>query len=58
VAVSSMLAGGFNRFDVLGAGTDRGDGPPDTAALEAHLAPSLSGVPIVPPETTRIGVIP
>jgi 5'-nucleotidase len=58
VAVSSMLAGGFNRFDVLGAGTDRGDGPPDTAALEAHLAPSLSGDPIVPPETDRIGLVP
>ena len=58
VAVSSMLAGGFNRFDVLGAGTDRGDGPPDTAALEAHLAPSLTGDPIVPPETTRIGRVP
>jgi 5'-nucleotidase len=58
VAVSSMLAGGFNRFDVLEAGTDRGDGPPDTVALEAHLAPSLTGDPIVPPETTRIGVVP
>jgi 5'-nucleotidase len=58
VAVSSLLAGGFNRFDVLGAGTARGDGPPDTAALEAHLAPSLTGDPIVPPETTRIGRVP
>jgi 5'-nucleotidase len=58
VAVSSLLAGGFNRFDVLGAGTGRGDGPPDTDALEAYLAPSLTGDPIVPPETTRIGRVP
>ena len=58
VAVSSMLAGGFNRFDVLADGVDRADGPPDMAAIEAHLAPSLSGGPLVPPETDRIGVIP
>jgi 5'-nucleotidase len=58
VAVSSMLAGGFNRFEVLADGVDRADGPPDTAAIEAHLAPSLSGDPLVPPETDRIGVIP
>lgn len=58
VAVSSMLAGGFNRFDVLEDGVERADGPSDTAAMEAHLAPSLSGDPLVPPETDRIGVIP
>jgi 5'-nucleotidase len=58
VAVSSMLAGGFNRFDVLLDGVERTDGPPDTTAVEAHLAPSLTGDPVVPPETTRIGRIP
>jgi 5'-nucleotidase len=58
VTVSTLLAGGFNRFDTLRAGTDRADGPQDTAALETHLAPSLSGDPMVPPETTRIDVVP
>ena len=54
VTVSSLLAGGFNRFDVLSAGVGAVDGPQDTAALEAHLAPSLSGDPLVPPTTNRI----
>jgi 5'-nucleotidase len=58
VAVSSMLAGGFNRFETLEAGTDRADGPADTAATDAHLAPSLTTGPMVPPETDRIGVLP
>ena len=54
VAVSSLSAGGFNSFDALAAGSDRADGPADTAAMEAHLAPSLSGEPRVPPATDRI----
>jgi 5'-nucleotidase len=58
VVTSSMLAGGFNRFDALRAGVDRADGPADVDALEAYLAPSLSGDPRVPPETDRIGVAP
>jgi 5'-nucleotidase len=58
VAVSSMLAGGFNRFDTLLRGTQRTGGPADTAALEAHLAPSLTGAPRVPPATDRIAVVP
>ena len=58
VAVSSLSAGGFNRFDALAAGDDRTDGPADTAAMEAHLAPSLSGEPRVPPATDRITVVP
>jgi 5'-nucleotidase len=57
VAVSSLLAGGFNRFATLQAGAGRSDGPTDMAALEAHLAPSLT-VPRLPPETNRIGVVP
>jgi 5'-nucleotidase len=58
VTVSSMLAGGFNRFETLLAGADRTDGPDDTAAIETHLAPTLTGEPLVPPETDRISVAP
>jgi 5'-nucleotidase len=58
VTVSSLLASGFNRFTTLLGGSQRADGPADTAALEAHLAPSLTGAPIVPPRTDRIAVAP
>jgi 5'-nucleotidase len=58
IAVSSLLAGGFNGFDSLRAGFDLADGPQDTAAMEAHLGPSLSGEPLVPPATDRIAVAP
>jgi 5'-nucleotidase len=58
VTVSSMLAGGFNRFETLVAGRERAGGPDDTEALEAHLSPSLTGAPVVPPETVRIDVVP
>jgi 5'-nucleotidase len=58
VTVSSLSAGRFNSFDTLQAGVARADGPKDTAAMEAHLAPSLNGDPRVPPETERISVVP
>ena len=58
VTVSSLLAGGFNRFRALAGATARGDGPGDTAALEAYLAPSLTGAPLTPPATDRISVAP
>ena len=58
VTVSSLLAGGFNRFRALAGATERGDGPGDTAALEAYLAPSLTGAPLTPPATDRITVAP
>jgi 5'-nucleotidase len=58
VAVSSLLAGGFNSFDAAQAGVDRADGPQDTAAMETHLAPSLTGEPLVPPATDRIARVP
>jgi 5'-nucleotidase len=58
VAVSSLLAGGFNSFDALDGGVERADGPQDTAAMEAHLGPSLTGGPLVPPATDRIAVAP
>ena len=58
VTVSSMLAGGFNRFETLLAGAERTGGPDDTAAIETHLAPTLTGEPLVPPQTDRISVAP
>jgi hypothetical protein len=58
ITVSSLLAGGFNRFDALRAGVALADGPGDVAALESYLAPTLTGNPRVPPETTRIAVVP
>ena len=58
VTVSSLLAGGFNRFDALDSGTGLVGGVEDTEALEAHLAPSLSGAPMVPPVTDRIERVP
>jgi 5'-nucleotidase len=58
ITVSSLLAGGFNRFEALESGAYRAGGPDDTAALEAHLAPSLAGEPLVPPPTDRIAVAP
>jgi 5'-nucleotidase len=58
LTVSSRLADGFNRFDVLVAGRDRIGGPDETATLEAYLKPSLTGDPIVPPVRNRIAVTP
>ena len=58
ITVSSLLAGGFNRFAALEPGANKVGGPEDTAALEAHLAPSVTGAPLVPPPTNRIAVAP
>jgi 5'-nucleotidase len=58
ITVSSLLASGFNRFPALLGGRQLADGVADTASLEAHLAPSLSGDPIVPPALDRIAVAP
>jgi 5'-nucleotidase len=58
VVVTTLLADGGNGFTVLRLGSSRGSGPGDTAALEAHLAPSLSGVPLVPPARDRITRLP
>jgi 5'-nucleotidase len=54
VTVNSLLAAGGDRFTVLRSGTDRMGGGGDTAALEAHLGPSLTGPPLVPPPTDRV----
>ena len=58
ITVSSRLAQGFNRFDALEPGVDQVGGPDETAALEAYLAPSLTGDPAIPPVRNRIAVAP
>ena len=49
---------GGDKFTVLREGTDRLGGAVDTDALEAYLAPSLTGAPIAPPVLDRIDVTP
>ena len=58
ITVNSFLADGGDLFTVLRSGTDRLGGAVDTDALEAYLAPSLSGAPLVPPATDRITRLP
>jgi 5'-nucleotidase len=58
ITVNSFLADGGDRFTVLSEGVDRLGGAVDTDALEAYLAPSLSGAPIAPPALDRIDVTP
>jgi 5'-nucleotidase len=58
VTVNSFLADGGDKFTVLREGTDRLGGAVDTDALEAYLAPSLTGAPIAPPVLDRIDVTP
>jgi 5'-nucleotidase len=54
ITVNSFLADGGDGFRVLPQGTDRVGGVVDTDALEAYIAPSLTGAPIAPPATDRI----
>jgi 5'-nucleotidase len=58
VTVNSFLADGGDRFAALRTGTDRLGGAVDTDALEAYIAPSLSGAPVAPPALNRIDVVP
>ena len=58
VTVNSFLADGGDQFSVLREGTDRLGGAVDTDALEAYVAPSLTGTPIGPPALDRIDVVP
>jgi 5'-nucleotidase len=58
ITVSSRLAEGFNRFDALAPGASKVGGPDEAAALEAYLAPSVTGDPLVPPVRNRIVVAP
>ncbi len=54
ITVNSFLADGGDRFFVLRQGTDRTGGDLDLDALEAYLAPSLTGAAIAPPALDRI----
>jgi 5'-nucleotidase len=58
IVVTTLLADGGNGFTVLRNGASRGSGPGDTDAMEEHLAPSLSGEPLVPPARDRITRLP
>ncbi|MDQ5833694.1 MAG: 5'-nucleotidase C-terminal domain-containing protein, partial [Actinomycetota bacterium] len=58
ITVNSFLAEGGDKFTVLSAGTDRLGGAVDTDALEAYIAPSLTGAPVAPPALDRINVVP
>jgi 5'-nucleotidase len=58
VTVNSFLADGGDSFPILRSGTDRLGGSVDTDALEAYIAPSLTGTPIAPPALDRIDVVP
>jgi 5'-nucleotidase len=58
VTVNSSLASGGDQFYVLHSGTQPVDGQGDADALAAHLAPSVTGVPLMPPARDRITLIP
>jgi 5'-nucleotidase len=58
VTVNSSLAGGGNQFYVLHSGSDPLDGEGDADALAAHLGPSLTGAPLLPPARDRITLVP
>jgi 5'-nucleotidase len=58
ITVNSFLADGGDSFPILREGTDRLGGAVDTDALEAYIAPSLTGAPIAPPALNRIDVVP
>jgi 5'-nucleotidase len=58
ITVNSFLADGGDVFPVLRSGTDLLGGAVDTDALEAYLAPTLTGAPLVPPATDRITLLP
>jgi 2',3'-cyclic-nucleotide 2'-phosphodiesterase (5'-nucleotidase family) len=58
ITVNSFLADGGDKFTVLREGTDRLGGEVDTDALEAYIAPSLTGAPVAPPALDRFDVVP
>jgi 5'-nucleotidase len=58
ITVNSFLADGGDGFPVLREGTERLGGAVDTDALEAYVAPSLTGAAIAPPALDRIDVVP
>ena len=58
VTVNSFLAGGGDGFTMLESGRAARGGGVDADALEAYLAPSLTGAPVTPPVRDRIAVVP
>ncbi|HZA50975.1 MAG TPA: bifunctional metallophosphatase/5'-nucleotidase [Myxococcaceae bacterium] len=58
VTANSFIADGGDNFLVLKEGTNRVGGPVDLDALEAYLAPSITGAPISPPALGRITLCP
>jgi 5'-nucleotidase len=58
VTVNSSIASGGDRFTILHTGTGPADGDDDVDVLAAHLAPSLSGAPLMPPARDRITRVP
>jgi 5'-nucleotidase len=58
VTVNSSIASGGDRFTILHTGTGPEDGAGDVDALAAHLTPSLSQGPLVPPARDRITRVP
>jgi 5'-nucleotidase len=58
VAVNSSIASGGDRFTILHTGTGPEDGSGDADALAAHLEPSLTAGPLMPPARDRITRVP
>jgi 5'-nucleotidase len=58
VTVNTSMAGRDAQFSILHTGTDREGGPVDIDALDHHLAPSVTGPPVVVPKLDRIDVVP
>jgi 5'-nucleotidase len=58
VTVNSSIASGGDRFTILHTGTGPEDGSGDADALAAHLAPSLTTGPLMPPARDRITRVP
>jgi 5'-nucleotidase len=58
VTVNSSIASGGDRYTILHTGTEPQDGSGDADALAAHLAPSLTRGPLVPPGRDRITRVP
>jgi 5'-nucleotidase len=58
VTVNTSMSGRDAQFSILHTGTDRTGGPVDIDSLDQHLAPSVSGAPVVVPKLDRIDVMP
>jgi 5'-nucleotidase len=58
VTVNTSMSGRDAQFSILHTGTDREGGPVDIDSLDHHLAPSVSGAPLIVPSRDRINVVP